>query len=100
MDAKTKFELITRNTQEVVGEDELKDILKKRDLKVYLGTEISGRPHVGYFVPAMKMKDFLDAGCDVTFLLADLHAMLNDQKSTFDQLDKRFQYYEIVIKRY
>jgi tyrosyl-tRNA synthetase len=46
----------------------------------------------------MKIKDFLNAGCNVTFLLADLHAMLNDLKTTFDQLEHRFQYYEIVIK--
>ena len=68
MKPEEKYELITRNTQEIVGEDELKKIIKKRDLKVYLGTEISGRPHVGYFVPAMKIKDFLNAGCNVTFL--------------------------------
>jgi len=98
METKKKLELIKRNTQEIVGKEELDKIVKKRDLKVYLGTEISGRPHVGYFVPAMKMKDFLNAGCKVTMLLADLHAMLNDLKSTFEQLDKRYKYYEIVIK--
>ena len=98
MTPEEKLKLITRDTQEVVGEKELKEILEQRDLKVYLGTEISGRPHVGYFVPAMKIKDFLNAGCDVTFLLADLHAMLNDLKSTFYQLEHRFQYYEIVIR--
>ncbi|MBW3003169.1 tyrosine--tRNA ligase [Candidatus Woesearchaeota archaeon] len=98
MDAEEKFKVITRNTQEIVGIDELKSVLKKGDLKVYLGTEISGRPHVGYFVPAMKMKDFLNSGCKVTMLLADLHAMLNDMKSTFEQLDSRFKYYSIVIK--
>ncbi|MBW2996112.1 tyrosine--tRNA ligase [Candidatus Woesearchaeota archaeon] len=98
MDLKEKLALIKRSTQEIVGEEELNKILKKRDLKVYLGTEISGRPHVGYFVPAMKIKDFLNAGCKVTMLLADLHAMLNDLKSTFDQLDSRFEYYEIVLK--
>lgn len=98
MDADEKFNLITRNTQEVVGIDDLKVLLKKRNLKVYLGTEISGRPHVGYFVPAMKMKDFLNAGSDVTMLLADLHAMLNDMKSTFEQLNSRFKYYSLVIR--
>ena len=98
MNAEEKFSLITRNAQEIVGEEEIKKVLKKRDLKVYLGTEISGRPHVGYFVPAMKMRDFLNAGCKVTMLLADLHAMLNDLKSTFEQLDHRYKYYEIVIK--
>ena len=98
MNAKQKFDLIARNTQEIIGADELNKILKKRDISIYLGTEISGKPHVGYFVPAMKMKDFLNAGCDVKILLADIHAMLNDQKSTFQQLDSRFKYYSIVIK--
>ncbi len=98
MDVKQKLELIKRNTQEIIGEEELDKLVKKGNLKVYLGTEISGRPHVGYFLPAMKIKDFLDAGCEVQFLLADLHAMLNDLKSTYEQLDFRFQYYEIVIK--
>lgn len=98
MEPKEKLELIKRNCQEIVGEEDIIKILKERDLKVYLGTEISGRPHVGYFVPAMKIRDFLNAGCKVTMLLADLHAMLNDQKSTFEQLDSRFKYYEIVIK--
>ena len=93
MNAKQKFDLIARNTQEIIGADELNKILKKRDISIYLGTEISGKPHVGYFVPAMKMKDFLNAGCDVKILLADIHAMLNDQKSTFQQLDSRFKYY-------
>ncbi|MBS3113155.1 tyrosine--tRNA ligase [Candidatus Woesearchaeota archaeon] len=98
MNPKEKFELITRNTQEIIGDQELKEILKKRDISIYLGTEISGRPHIGYFVPAMKMKDFLKAGCHVTMLLADIHAMLNNQKSTFEQLNSRFKYYSIIIK--
>ena len=58
MTPEEKYDLIVRNTQEIVGDDELKKILKKRDLKVYLGTEISGKPHIGYFVVAMKIKDF------------------------------------------
>ena len=92
MNPKEKFELITRNTQEIIGDQELKEILKKRDISIYLGTEISGRPHIGYFVPAMKMKDFLKAGCHVTMLLADIHAMLNNQKSTFEQLNPFFTF--------
>jgi tyrosyl-tRNA synthetase len=98
MNTEEKLKLIKRNCQEIVGEEVLDKIVKARDLKVYLGTEISGKPHVGYFVPAMKIKDFLNAGCKVTILLADLHAMLNDMKSTFDQLENRFKYYEIVIR--
>lgn len=31
-----KLELITRNLQEVVGEDEIRKILEERDLKVHI----------------------------------------------------------------
>jgi len=35
MNPDEKYELITRNLQEVVGEDKIKEILKERDIKVY-----------------------------------------------------------------
>lgn len=60
-----KKELITRNLQEVLGEDKLDAILKERDLKIYWGTATTGRPHVAYFVPMSKIADFLKAGCEV-----------------------------------
>jgi len=65
MDA--KLHLITRNLQEVLGEDRLKGILAERNLKVYWGTAITGRPHVAYFVPMSKIADFLRAGCEVRY---------------------------------
>jgi tyrosyl-tRNA synthetase len=46
-----KLALITRNLQEVLGEDKIVDILKTRDLKVYWGTATTGKPHIAYFVP-------------------------------------------------
>lgn len=62
----SKLELITRNLQEVLGEDKITTILKDRDLKVYWGTAITGRPHIAYFVPMSKIADFLRAGCEVS----------------------------------
>lgn len=41
-----KYKLITRNLQEVVGEERIKAILKERDLKIYWGTATTGKPHV------------------------------------------------------
>ena len=46
----------------------------------------------------MKLADFLEAGCEVTVLFADLHAFLDNMKSTWEQLESRVQYYEKVIK--
>lgn len=93
-----KYDLITRNLQEVVDADKLKAILKERDLKVYWGAATTGKPHLGYFVPILKIADMLKAGCHITILFADLHAYLDNMKSTWDLLGKRTKYYEFIIK--
>ncbi|NP_958473.1 tyrosine--tRNA ligase, cytoplasmic [Danio rerio] len=93
-----KFQLITRNLQEVLGEERLKEILKERELKVYWGTATTGKPHVAYFVPMSKIADFLKAGCEVTILFADLHAYLDNMKAPWELLELRVKYYEQVIK--
>lgn len=93
-----KYDLITRNLQEVLGEEKLKEILKERELKIYWGTATTGKPHVAYFVPMSKIADFLKAGCEVTILFADLHAYLDNMKAPWDLLELRTQYYEQVIK--
>ncbi|XP_065786390.1 tyrosine--tRNA ligase, cytoplasmic [Muntiacus reevesi] len=93
-----KLNLITRNLQEVLGEEKLKEILKERELKVYWGTATTGKPHVAYFVPMSKIADFLKAGCEVTILFADLHAYLDNMKAPWELLELRTSYYENVIK--
>ncbi|XP_044523927.1 tyrosine--tRNA ligase, cytoplasmic isoform X1 [Gracilinanus agilis] len=93
-----KLHLITRNLQEVLGEEKLKEILKERELKIYWGTATTGKPHVAYFVPMSKIADFLKAGCEVTILFADLHAYLDNMKAPWELLELRTSYYENVIK--
>jgi len=65
MNPQEKYDLITRNLQEVLGAEEIKKILNERELKLYWGTAPTGRPHVGYLVPLSKIADFLAAGCNV-----------------------------------
>lgn len=98
MNADEKFELITRHLQEVVGDEQLKEILKERDLKVYWGTAPTGKPHVGYYVPIRKIGDLLKAGCKVKILFANLHAFLDNQKAPWELLEFRTKYYEFIIK--
>ncbi len=98
MNAQEKLDLITKDLQEVIGEDLMQKILSERHLKIYWGTAPTGKPHVGYFVPMLKIADFLEAGCEVTILFANLHAYLDNMKSTWDLLEKRTQYYEFIIK--
>ncbi|VDN03783.1 unnamed protein product [Thelazia callipaeda] len=91
--------LITRNLQEVLGLEKLmKQLESRKNIHIYWGTATTGRPHVGYFVPMRKIADFLSAGLQVTILFADLHAFLDNLKSSWDVLDNRVIYYERVIK--
>ncbi|KAG5872888.1 Tyrosine--tRNA ligase [Gonioctena quinquepunctata] len=93
-----KYELISRNLQEVLGEEKIKEILKERDLKLYWGTATTGKPHIAYFVPMSKIADFLRAGAEVVILFADLHAYLDNMKAPWNLLELRVQYYEHSIK--
>ena len=49
--------------------EKLKSIISERSLKLYWGTATTGKPHIAYFVPMMKIADFLRAGCEVIFSL-------------------------------
>ncbi|CAD1476965.1 unnamed protein product, partial [Heterotrigona itama] len=93
-----KYELITRNLAEWLGDEKLKSILKQRDLKLYWGTATTGKPHIGYFAPMSKIADFLNSGAEVTILFADLHAYLDNMKAPWELLELRTQYYETIIK--
>lgn len=96
--ASDKHALITRNLQEVIGDDRLQKVLAERDLHLYWGTATTGRPHIAYFVPMAKIADFLHAGCEVTILFADLHAFLDNMKAPWELLTHRTKYYEHIIK--
>lgn len=96
MDVKKKLELIKRNLQEVIGEEELDKKLKSgKEFSIYWGTMPTGSVSLAYFFPMMKIADFLNAGLKVKILIADLHAALDSVP--WDILEKRTKYYERVI---
>lgn len=91
-----KFNLITRNLQEVISEEELKGLLKsKKEISLYWGTMPTGSISLAYFFPMMKVADFLKAGLKVKVLLADLHAALDSVP--WEILEKRYNYYKEAI---
>lgn len=80
MTAEEKFNLITRNLEEVLTEEELKALLESgTPLKHYIGFEISGKLHIGYLFVALKIKDLQDSGAETIIWLADLHSAINDK---------------------
>lgn len=61
------------------------------------GTATTGRPHCGYFVPMLKIAEFLAAGCTVKILLADIHGFLDNLKAPIELVKHRAEYYKRVI---
>ena len=92
-----KYSLITRNLQEVIGQDELKKLVKsKKEISVYWGTMPTGSISIAYFFPMLKVADFLKAGMKVKILLADLHGALDSVP--WEVLEHRHKYYEEAVK--
>src|SRR3990167_5561274 len=81
MDVKKRFELIKKNTEEIMTEEDLNLLLDSgTKIKHYIGFEISGKIHLGTGLMCMsKVKDFMDAGIDCSIFLADWHSWINDK---------------------
>ena len=72
--------LVLRGVAECVTEDELDKLLsEKSHPKAYIGFEPSGLLHAGSLVPMLKCKELVEAGFEVTILLADWHGYINDK---------------------
>lgn len=95
-----KLSLVTSKLQEVLHQDWLENIILKeqRPLSLYWGTAITGRPHCAYFVPMIKIAEFLRAGCQVTILMADLHGFLDNTKAPIEQVKQRAIHYKRVVQ--
>ncbi|KAL2162448.1 hypothetical protein VTH06DRAFT_7361 [Thermothelomyces fergusii] len=97
-DSEKRLALIKENLAEVLNEEIIKKILDEgRHPKIYWGTATTGRPHCGYFVPAIKIAQFLAAGCDVTILLADIHGFLDNLKAPLELVMHRAEFYRHII---
>ncbi|KAG6027570.1 hypothetical protein E4U40_001462 [Claviceps sp. LM458 group G5] len=97
-DAAERLALLKENLAEVLNPEIIEDILAEgRDPKIYWGTATTGRPHCGYFVPAIKIAQFLAAGCNVTILLADVHGFLDNLKAPIELVEQRVHFYRYVI---
>ena len=82
------YELITRNAEELVTEEEVQDLAEDPEGKrAYVGYEPSGVLHIGHMLTANKLIDLQDAGFEVVILLADVHAYLND-KGSFEEIQE------------
>jgi tyrosyl-tRNA synthetase len=87
-----RLELIKRNVQEIVTEEELEELLNKQEApRAYVGYEPSGKIHMGHVLTVNKLIDLQKAGFKITVLLADVHAYLN-RKGTLEEVRKIADY--------
>lgn len=93
-----RFNKAANNSEEIVTPDELKTVLAKPSFNFYYGTAPTGPFHFAYMIPLNKLIDFTDLGGKGTILVADYHAHLDSQKTSFDLMDVRSTYYEECMK--
>jgi tyrosyl-tRNA synthetase len=100
------YELITRNTSEVVTEEEVRALSEDpQGKRAYVGYEPSGVLHIGHMLTANKLIDLQEAGFEVVILLADVHAYLNDKgtfaeiRETADRMKQQFVAYGLDEER-
>ncbi|KUI57621.1 Tyrosine--tRNA ligase, cytoplasmic [Cytospora mali] len=98
MPAEERIALIKENLAEHLDFDIIEKIINEgKDPKVYWGTATTGRPHCGYFVPAIKLAQLLRSGCELTILLADIHGFLDNLKAPIELVEQRAHYYRRAI---
>jgi tyrosyl-tRNA synthetase len=97
MEIEERKELVENNTAEIVTEEDLEEVLQKDEPVAYIGYAPTGTMHIGHFTTVRKIADFVDAGFRFKFLLADIHAELDIEKSPRELVDARTEYYKKAI---
>lgn len=92
MDIEERIALVKRNAEEIVTEEELRQLLETKDKPVaYVGYEPSGEIHLGHMLTVNKLMDLQKAGFQIIVLLADIHAYLNE-KGSFEEIGEVADY--------
>lgn len=98
LNAKGKLELMRRNTIEIINEEIILGLMKKKKKPaIYCGYETSGDIHLGHLVSMTKLLDLQKAGFDVKILFADWHTWLN-QKGDWDFIEGQLKKWEKGFK--
>ncbi len=81
MEKDDRMKNIIDYAKEIVTETELKELINSNTRpRAYIGFEPSGYLHIGsFFITSRMVNLLLDAGFEVTILLADWHAYINDK---------------------
>ncbi len=101
MDTSKRFDLIREVGEEIVTEEELKELLEtKKHPVAYDGFEPSGMAHIAFGVyRAINLKKMIKAGVRFKLLLADWYAWMNDKMGgDLENIRKVGEYFKEVWK--
>lgn len=81
MNVETRFELIKKVGEEIITEQELRELLEKKEHPIaYDGFEPSGQIHIAQgILRAININKMIKAGCKFKILVADWHAWANNK---------------------
>ncbi|EGX50054.1 hypothetical protein AOL_s00076g405 [Orbilia oligospora ATCC 24927] len=95
-----RLDLILRGLERVDTADAelIKDVLhEKVHPDIFWGVAPTGRPHIGYLVPFVKIAELVEAGVEVKILLADLYAFLVNYRHSRSLVASRREYYRFAL---
>lgn len=101
MEPVEKLSVLTGGMDEVVTLDEARELLNRGgEPRAYWGIEPSGLFHIGQaLVGARKVRELAELGFEVTILLADWHAFVNDKlDGTFESIQLCGNYLEDCLR--
>lgn len=97
-DVEQRYELITRRLPVVLDGDMIKQLLiEGKSPKGFWATAPTGIPHLAYFVPLLKLAEFVKADVDTTVLVCDIYAYLVNYNAPFPVVADRARYYRFII---
>ncbi|KAK6335013.1 hypothetical protein TWF718_010455 [Orbilia javanica] len=99
-DLSRRLDLIIRGLERADDADVelIKDVLqKKENPDIFWGVAPTGRPHIGYLVPFVKIAELVEAGVKVKVLLADLYAFLVNYRHSRPLVTHRREYYRFAL---
>jgi len=99
MDLARRLDLIKRNTAEILTLKDLKELLSsKKKISSYYGIAPTGPVHMGYLTSLSKLFDFSRAGIKNKVLIANVHAVLDDAKASWESVDLITKYCQKCIE--
>lgn len=94
-----RMRYISANTEYVLGMAELKSKMDRgKAMRGYWGIAPIKNPSIEIIIPLIKVRDLINAGFQMTVLIADLHAFLDKGSHWIDRTDERVSYHIMLIK--